>query len=126
MSAADLLGLDDPVLESVDPSDTVSAVKTNSRAVLEHRSQLFRGWTSGCVTVVRDRDTFLTEHTSQWTDEIRLGILELWIQWAQYPWFHKMGGPNKKLVVETIEDLLRSAVSKRRKGETFLYSNGDW
>ena len=26
----------------------------------------------------------------KWTDEIRLGILEKWIQWAQYPWFHKM------------------------------------
>ena len=46
----------------------------------------------------------------QWTDEIRIGVLELWIQWAQYPWSFKMGGSNKRLVRETIEELLRSAM----------------
>ena len=38
----------------VDPSDTVSE-KTNSRVVLEHRSQLSRGWTSGCVVHHQDQ-----------------------------------------------------------------------
>ena len=45
----------------------------------------------------------------QWSDEIRIGILKLWIQWAEYPWSFNMGGSNKKLVRETIEELLRSA-----------------
>ena len=41
-----------------------------------------------------------------WTDEIRLGFLELWISYAKYPWFFKMGGKNKKMAKETINQLL--------------------
>ena len=43
-----------------------------------------------------------------WTDEVKIGVLGLWIQFAQYPWYHNNGGANKKLVRETIEDLLRT------------------
>ena len=43
-----------------------------------------------------------------WTDEIRIAILELWINFAKYPWFHKMGGSNKKMARETITKLLET------------------
>ena len=41
-----------------------------------------------------------------WTDEIRLGFLDLWISFAKYPWFHKIGGENKKMAKDTINQLL--------------------
>ena len=43
-----------------------------------------------------------------WTDEIRLAFLELWMRYAKYPWFYKMGGTNKKMARETATQLLDS------------------
>ena len=41
-----------------------------------------------------------------WTDEVRLGFLELWITFAKYPWFFNIGGNNKKMAKDTINQLL--------------------
>ena len=36
-----------------------------------------------------------------------MGVLEMWINYAKYPWFYEMGGDNKKMARETITNLLR-------------------
>ena len=53
----------------------------------------------------------------QWTDEIRLAFLDLWMSFAKYPWFYKMGGSNKKMARDTINQLLDTKTVVL-KGET--------
>ena len=72
MSATDLLGLDDSVLESVDPSDTVG--DTNTRAVLEHGS-----------------------HLSQWLDMARVNqwMCDVTVRTRRLSFFDKLSGFGK-------------------------------